>query len=490
MAVIEHEARRQVDLIEDGGTIVQETRLFDPDKGETRSLRSKEDAHDYRYFPDPDLLPLELERRFPRRMPRVACPSCPTPSARATRARSASAAYNAARAHRRRHHRALVRGAARARLGAEHRPARVELGHLRTVRRPEPARPGRSRTARSARPRRAELLALIADGTLSGTLAKQVFEIMLETGEGAGAIVEARGLKQTSDTGAIDAAIAEVIAANPTRSPNIAAARTSSVRLLRRPGDGSCLPNQANAPAAASATMHAQAARCSLPFRVILSCLASVRRTDRLAVRRNPWTPPSFPGAGSWAQPGQQRLAAMAALGIDLRPTQARAWTLRIAEAKQYPSVCPYCAVGCDTMIYAKDGAILDIEGDPNSPINQGTLCPKGAAIYQLHVNPNRLTQVLYRRPGATQWETIGLEEAMDMVAERVKKTRDETFEETYEGTERRRQAAGEDPDGHHRHLLPRRRDHGQRVEPPPAEADAWSGGRRHRKPGPHMTLR
>lgn len=128
-------------------------------------------------------------------------------------------------------------------------------------------------------------------------------------------------------------------------------------------------------------------------------------------------------------------LAGLAALGADLRPAQARAWSLRIAEAKQYPSVCPYCAVGCDTLVYVKDGAIVDIEGDPNSPINQGNLCPKGAAIYQLHVNPNRLTQVLYRRPGGTQWETIGLEEAMDMVAERVKKTRDETFQETYETT-------------------------------------------------------
>lgn len=128
-------------------------------------------------------------------------------------------------------------------------------------------------------------------------------------------------------------------------------------------------------------------------------------------------------------------LSAMAALGLDLRPAQARAWALRIAEAQQYASVCPYCAVGCDTMVYVRDGAILDIEGDPNSPINQGTLCPKGAAIYQLHVNPNRLTQVLHRAPGATQWTTIGLEEAMDMVAERVKKTRDETFQETYETT-------------------------------------------------------
>ena len=128
-------------------------------------------------------------------------------------------------------------------------------------------------------------------------------------------------------------------------------------------------------------------------------------------------------------------VSALAALGIDLRPAQARAWSLRIAEAKQYPSVCPYCAVGCDTMVYAQDGVILNIEGDPNSPINQGTLCPKGAAIYQLHVNPNRLTQVLHRAPGATSWEVIGLEEAMDMVAERVKTTRNETFQMTYEAS-------------------------------------------------------
>ena len=125
-------------------------------------------------------------------------------------------------------------------------------------------------------------------------------------------------------------------------------------------------------------------------------------------------------------------LAGMAALGIDLQPARERAWSLRIAEAKQFGSVCPYCAVGCDTMVYVKDGTLLDIEGDASSPVNQGTLCPKGAAIYQLHVNPNRLTQVLHRKPGATSWEVIGLETAMDMVAERVKKTRDETFQEMY----------------------------------------------------------
>jgi formate dehydrogenase major subunit len=129
-------------------------------------------------------------------------------------------------------------------------------------------------------------------------------------------------------------------------------------------------------------------------------------------------------------------LSAMAALGLDLRPAQARAWALRIAEAKQYASVCPYCAVGCDTLIFTKDGNIIDIEGDPNSPINQGTLCPKGAAIYQLHVNPNRLTQVLHRAPGASSWEVIDLEAAMDRVAELLKQTRDETFEETFTTTD------------------------------------------------------
>jgi formate dehydrogenase major subunit len=129
-------------------------------------------------------------------------------------------------------------------------------------------------------------------------------------------------------------------------------------------------------------------------------------------------------------------LSALAALGLDLRPTQARAWALRIAEAKQFASVCPYCAVGCDTLVFVKDGAIIDIEGDPNSPINQGTLCPKGAAIYQLHINPNRLTQVLHRAPGATSWEVLELEEAMDKVAALVKKTRDETFQETFETTD------------------------------------------------------
>jgi len=93
-------------------------------------------------------------------------------------------------------------------------------------------------------------------------------------------------------------------------------------------------------------------------------------------------------------------------------------------------SVCPYCAVGCGQNVYVKDGRILDIEGDPDSPISGGTLCPKGAASFQLVTGTQREKQVLYRRPRATEWEAIPLEQAMDMVAERVKRTRDETWEQ------------------------------------------------------------
>ena len=123
-------------------------------------------------------------------------------------------------------------------------------------------------------------------------------------------------------------------------------------------------------------------------------------------------------------------VGALTTLGADLRPKVALARDLRIRNAKVYPSVCPYCAVGCGTLIHVQDNTIVNIEGNPASPVNQGNLCPKGAAAYQLHVNPNRLTKVLHRKPGGAEWESIGLDEAMDRVAELVKKTRDETFVE------------------------------------------------------------
>jgi formate dehydrogenase major subunit len=128
-------------------------------------------------------------------------------------------------------------------------------------------------------------------------------------------------------------------------------------------------------------------------------------------------------GAGSGTA-----LSALLATGINLTPTLARAQELRIKGATTTPSVCPFCSVGCATLIHSSNGKIINIEGDPRSPHNEGTLCPKGAAIFQLHVNPNRPTQVLHRAPGAADWEVWDLDRAMTRVAELVKKTRDETF--------------------------------------------------------------
>ena len=92
----------------------------------------------------------------------------------------------------------------------------------------------------------------------------------------------------------------------------------------------------------------------------------------------------------------------------------------RIAGLDVTESVCPYCAVGCAQAVYTRSGTLVDIEGNPRSPINQGTLCPKGSASRQLVQQPGRTTTVRYRRPGATEWEDLDLETAMDMIAERV----------------------------------------------------------------------
>jgi formate dehydrogenase major subunit len=128
------------------------------------------------------------------------------------------------------------------------------------------------------------------------------------------------------------------------------------------------------------------------------------------------------------AAAGGTALGGLVGLGADLRPTVARAQGLRIKGANAVPSICPYCSVGCATLVHTIDGKIVNIEGDPRSPYSEGTLCPKGAAIYQLHVNPNRPLKVLHRAPGAIEWDVWDLERAMDRVAELVRKTRDETF--------------------------------------------------------------
>jgi formate dehydrogenase major subunit len=123
----------------------------------------------------------------------------------------------------------------------------------------------------------------------------------------------------------------------------------------------------------------------------------------------------------------------LAGFGIDLTPVQKVTQSQRVKEGKEVPSVCPYCAVGCGQIVTVADGKVVDIQGNYDSPINEGTLCPKGAATYQLAVNPLRWTKAKYRAPYSDQWEDIDLEQAMDMIAERFKKTRDENFIETAE---------------------------------------------------------
>lgn len=212
MQTIEYEAQRQVDVLESGGTIVQETRLFDPDKGVTQSMRSKEDAHDYRYFPDPDLLPLELDDAFLDEC-RASLPELPDAKRARYERELGLSPYNAAvltaEAETARWFEALLAagGSTVTAKAASNWVISDLFGALNRI--------GKDIESSPVSPAQgAELLRLIADGTISNTLGKQVFEIMLETGEGAEAIVEARGLKQTSDTGAIEAEIAKVLAAN------------------------------------------------------------------------------------------------------------------------------------------------------------------------------------------------------------------------------------------------------------------------------------
>lgn len=128
-------------------------------------------------------------------------------------------------------------------------------------------------------------------------------------------------------------------------------------------------------------------------------------------------------------------LAGLAGTGADLGPATVRAEEARIRNARAIPSVCPYCAVGCGLIVHTAEDEqgrpqIINIEGDKESPINQGCLCPKGAATYQLHKNPNRETRVLHRAAGADRWEVWDVERAMDRVVELTKETRDRTFVE------------------------------------------------------------
>jgi aspartyl-tRNA(Asn)/glutamyl-tRNA(Gln) amidotransferase subunit B len=209
MQAIEYEARRQIELIEDGGTVEQQTRLFDSGRGVTQPMRSKEHAHDYRYFPDPDLLPLELDPEWVERL-RATLPELPD----AKRARFVSE------------------------YGLRPEDAAVLVAERATAEYFEKIAAGRDPKAAAnwlvgdlfgalnrlgldierspvAPERLGALLDLIADGTISGRIAKDVFAEMIESGEPAAAIVERNGLRQLSDAGAIEAAVDAALAGNP-----------------------------------------------------------------------------------------------------------------------------------------------------------------------------------------------------------------------------------------------------------------------------------
>ncbi len=218
MAVVESEARRQVAVIEDGGTVVQETRLYDPDRNETRSMRSKEDAHDYRYFPDPDLLPLVLDDAFVDEC-RASLPELPDAKRNRYVEALGLSAYNAAvltaEVDTARWFEALLAAAAGAQGKPEGDVAKQAANWLLSEFFGALNKIGKDLASSPITPEGAgELLALVGNGTISGSIAKQVLEKMLETGGAAGVIVEREGLKQTSDTGAIDAAVAKVLADN------------------------------------------------------------------------------------------------------------------------------------------------------------------------------------------------------------------------------------------------------------------------------------
>ncbi len=212
---IEYEARRQVEILEEGGTIDQETRLFDARKGETRSMRSKEEAHDYRYFPDPDLLPLVLDPAWVEAL-RAQLPELPDAKRERFVSQLGLSPYDAgvlvAEKEAADYYEAVLAGADPTRRRDPKLAANWVISELF-------GRLNRAGKGIEESPVSADalggLLDLIADDTISGRIAKDVFDAMVETGRTAAEIVEEKGLRQITDTGAIDGAIGQVLSANP-----------------------------------------------------------------------------------------------------------------------------------------------------------------------------------------------------------------------------------------------------------------------------------
>jgi aspartyl-tRNA(Asn)/glutamyl-tRNA(Gln) amidotransferase subunit B len=209
---IEAEARRQIGIIEDGGAIHQETRLFDPTRGETRSMRSKEEAHDYRYFPDPDLLPLQFDEAY---VEALAADLPELPDEKRARFISAYAlpTYDAG---------VLVADRDSANFFeavAKGRDAKLAANWVINELFGRLNKEGKGiETSPISAEQLAAIIDLISDGTISGKIAKDLFEIVWSESGDPRALVESRGMKQVTDTGAIEAAIDQIIAANPDKA--------------------------------------------------------------------------------------------------------------------------------------------------------------------------------------------------------------------------------------------------------------------------------
>jgi aspartyl-tRNA(Asn)/glutamyl-tRNA(Gln) amidotransferase subunit B len=205
------EVSRQIDILESGGRIVQETRLYDADKGETRSMRTKEEANDYRYFPDPDLLPVVLTEEFIAQI-RASLPELPDQKALRFAAQYGLSAYDAGVLTASRELAAYYEEVAREVPGEPKLAANWVMGELAASLNKDGLDIATSRLSAA---NLASLLRRIADQTISGKIAKEVFEAMWSSGQGADAIIEEKGLRQITDTGAIERVIDEVMANNP-----------------------------------------------------------------------------------------------------------------------------------------------------------------------------------------------------------------------------------------------------------------------------------
>ena len=214
MKAIEYEARRQIEIIEDGGSIDQETRLYDPNKGETRSMRSKEEAHDYRYFPDPDLLPLEFSQSFVDEL-KTKLPELPDQKKARFITGFGLSPYDAGvlvaeRESAEFYETVLAKLADKARDGklAANWVINELFGRLNKEGRDIAGSPVSAEQL-------AAIVDLIGEGTISGKIAKDLFEIVWQDGGDPRALVEARGMRQVTDLGAIEKVVDHIIAANP-----------------------------------------------------------------------------------------------------------------------------------------------------------------------------------------------------------------------------------------------------------------------------------